>query len=264
MNSTMVHGKEKIRFGFLLTATIKPNITVFSKRNDPQIRERDYCDVLNVLSKTTYPVIFCDSSRYSLKNIEASLSSRPPGTYEVLQFDGGMFPAHLGKGYGELQIIKYALEHSTLLKECDFVVKITGRYFVKNLNEILDTIQREDSTDIVADYDSLSNYTYSGLFVAKPAFFINHLFPLQDFVDDSKKRFFEIALSQAIKNAILDGMTISNFPLRPVITGYSGTWNVKINEKNHQDIKMSFTKIFIIVRGYWKELVKRIQRVFSR
>lgn len=91
----------------------------------------------------------------------------------MLQFDGGNFPAYLGKGYGELQIIKYAVEHSELLEKCDFIVKITGRYLVENIDTFLKELQTEDRTLVVADYDKQGHYTYGGLFIARPVFFIS-------------------------------------------------------------------------------------------
>lgn len=251
-----------MKFCILLTSTIRPNITVFSKRNDPRVRERDYRDVVYALAKTDYPIVFCDSSDYPLDNIKGVLDARAPETYEVLQFDGSTFPAALGKGYGELQIIKYALEHSKILKGCDFIVKITGRYSVQNLEQILDSMKVDGSTLVVADYAPLARYTYSGFFIARPIFFTKYLFPLQDFLNDSEKRFFEIALHQAIQKAEQEGSAVLPFPVKPLISGYSGTWNVKMAEGNYKDIKMSLPKMRIIISAYWKALQNRLRRLF--
>jgi len=262
MNNITSLKKGKIRFAFLLTSTIKPNITVFSKRKDPKIRERDYYGVLSTLAKTNHPIVFCDSSDYSLENMKEVLSSRPSGTYEVLQFDGSVFPPHLGKGYGELQIIRYALEHSTLLKECDFIIKITGRYSVENINQILDAIRVDSSTLIIADYNSSSRYTYSGLFIARPSFFSDHLFSFQEFLNDSEKRFFEIAFHRAIQKAVSEGGGVLQFPIKPIITGYSGTWDVKMAKGDYRAIEMSFAKIQIITLAYARVLRSKIKAFF--
>lgn len=256
--------KEKIKYCILLTATIKPNVTVFLKRNDPKVREQDYKNVIRTLVDTGYPIVFCESSNYPSEDIKNLLARRVPSTYNLLQFNGGNFPAHLGKSYGELQIIKYALEHSVLLKECDLVIKITGRYSVENLTEVLNAIQSEDGVDIIADHDQSVRHTYSGFFIARPDFFTRYLFPLQEQINDSEKKHFEIALHQAIQDATRGGMTVSNFPVKPIIGGYSGTWGVKMAKGNYKDIEMSFAKISIVARGYWKELVKRVQRAFTK
>jgi len=252
--------RKKIQYGILLTSSIRPNITNFSKRNDPKIRERDYREVLEALVKTSYPIVFCDNSDYPLENIKNSLSSRLPETYEVLQFDGSTFPPHLGKGYGELQIIKYAMNHSKILKECDFVVKITGRYSVQNITEILDAIQVKNDTMIIADYDKLSSYTYSGLFIAKPSFFFNYLFSFQEFLNDSEKRFFEHALFQAIQKVVNEGGGVLPFPVKPSITAISGTWNVRLKRGSYTEIGMSFTKMWAICGSYAKALLRRFKK----
>lgn len=252
-----------MRFGILLTSTVQPNITVFSRRNNPLERERDYCEVVRTLVKTDYPIVFCDNSNYPLKNIKEILNSRSPETYEVHQFDGSTFPVFLGKGYGELQIIKYALDHSKILKECDFVVKITGRYVVQNLEHILDSVRAGnfDSVNVIADYRNQSRYTYSGFFIARPIFFTKYLFPLQSFINDSEGKHFETALHQAIQKSIREGNDASLFPEKPSISGYSGTWNVKMAKGNYKDIVLSLPKLRIIISAYGRVLKNRLQKL---
>lgn len=253
-------GKGKNKFCFLLSSTIKPNITVYSKRNNPKIREKDYCSVVEALVKTNLPIVYCDSSDYPLDNIEKILSEFLPNSYEILQFDGSTFPPELGKGYGEMQIVKYALEHSKLLKECDYVIKITGRYCVENIKNIIDLILSQEGATVIADYDKKSNYTYSGLFIASPIFFFDYLFAFQSFINDSEGRFFEHALHKAITQFVDSGGAVSCFPVRPIITGYSGTWNVKMDKNNYKDIVMSPTKFKMILQAYWIGLKKRLNR----
>lgn len=251
-----------VRFCILLTSAIKPHSTAFSKRNDPVQREQDYIGVIRALAQTNYPIVYCDCSDYPLTNIKKELSFRPADTYEVLQFDGSTFPPPRGKGFGEFQIIKYATEHSVLLANCDFIVKITGRYSIENIVEILESIQVGNDTVMIADYDRQSRYTYSGLFIARPAFFTEYLFPLENFIDDSKSQFFEIALHKAIQHAVNDGKEVLPFPVKPIVSGVSGTWNVRMARGDYRAIEMSFTKVRMICRGYVKELRRRISSLF--
>lgn len=249
----------EMKFGILLTSTIRPHITSFTKRTRPQTREQDYCDVVRALAHTNFPVVFCDSSDYSLAKVQAAFGERQTTSYELLQFDGNIFPPERGKGYGELQIISYALRHSHLLNECDFIVKITGRYRVENLEEIIREIHLPDSVSVVADYSESSRYTYSGFFIARPQFLTQYLIPYLSWVDDSQGRHFEMALHQAIREA---GGACA-FSVVPRISGYSGTWNVKMQKGNYKDIAMSLPKVRIVLLAYWKQVTHRLQRFWQ-
>lgn len=70
-------------------------------------------------------------------------------------------------------------------------------------------------------------------------------------------------LHEAIQKAEAEGFTVLQFPVKPVITGYSGTWDVKIAPGDYHDIEMSFQKLRIIFSSYWNELVSRITKPFQ-
>lgn len=60
------------------------------------------------------------------------------GVWNLLHLKGNEeFDRKKGKGYGEALILEYALEHSLFVHQCDFLVKITGRLKLLNVNSMI-------------------------------------------------------------------------------------------------------------------------------
>ena len=252
-----------ISFCIVLTASIDPKGMSLVKRDNVLVREQDYIEVIQSLISKPYAVVFCENSGYSLDAIKFCLEKRTFKFNEVLQFDGQQFPRHLGKGYGELMILEYATAQSKLIATSDYVVKITGRYKVLNLDNVLESIHMTNAF-VIADFKPSGRYTYSGVFICKPAFISLYLNKYKSFLDDSKNQTMEVALHNAIKDAIRDGYECIPFACKPVVEGYSGTWNVEIEKNNFNAIKMSIPKMKMILKAYSREFIKKTMRVWRK
>ncbi len=81
-------------------------------------------------------LVICDGSGYDFSEI---VKNRFPGrSIECLFFENDkQLVALHGKGYGEGEIIKYALRHSLFLKGADWFAKCTGKLWVDNFPECL-------------------------------------------------------------------------------------------------------------------------------
>jgi hypothetical protein len=249
----------KPKISILLTATIDPKGMTFTDRNDPIVRENDYLLALEkYIANTSYPIVFCENSGYNLTRVKQTLV-KTKREHEIIQFDGQNFPKKLGKGYGELLIIKHALEHSSILKNSDYIIKITGRYYSKNLNAVMSQLESEDDLFVLSDFNKDSIHTYSGVFAATPEFFNSYLIKYLYFLDDSKKQPMELALHKAIENAQIDQKKCSSFNTKLIVEGYSGTHNVKIAKANYNDIVFSLPKLNSIIFPK----LKRIARYFG-
>lgn len=247
-----------MKISILLTATINPSTTFLLKRRDPIIREGDYLSTLEKLFHSVpYPIVFCENSNYQSEKITSIFKKNDWRPCELIQYSEAPFPVQRGKGYGEMRIIKYAMEHSSILKESDFIIKITGRYCVENLKEIISTLN--ETIYVMSDYDQNKIYTYSGLFIAKPDFFMHYLFKYLDFIDDSKKRPMEFVLQKAIEEAKKDNRQCVPFAESPIIEGYSGTWDVKIDKKDYNTISFSIAKIKVTVFPKIKYILKKLK-----
>ena len=54
--------------------------------------------------------------------------------FEWISFQGNTTKTQeKGKGYGEGEIIEYAINHSQLLAKSKMLMKLTGRFYVKNM-----------------------------------------------------------------------------------------------------------------------------------
>jgi hypothetical protein len=82
-------------------------------------------------------LVICDGSNFDFSAIV--LDKFPGANIECLCFENDKDSvARYGKGYGEGEIVKYALVHSVYLKESDYFAKCTAKLWVENFFECLD------------------------------------------------------------------------------------------------------------------------------
>lgn len=125
----------------LLTGCIDPGSTPFLKLRDTQTRLADYlASIARWIDESDFgSIVFCENSGYSHSYEDLVERARAAGKrLEVLSYRGNEGAQLYGKGYGEGEIIKHALEHSSLLKDKKSFYKATGRIFVRNINSILE------------------------------------------------------------------------------------------------------------------------------
>lgn len=71
---------------------------------------------------------------------------------EFISLDCNDFPRKLGKGYGECLLIEKGLEKSSLIKTVTHFAKLTGRIYLKNITQILET---SPECDCLCDYKDM-------------------------------------------------------------------------------------------------------------
>lgn len=212
----------KRKICILLTACVNPDGMAYTALQDPEERQRQYVEALDFyLKETNTPVVFVENTLTDFSSqYKSSIDS---GRLEYLTFDGNNYDKKLGKGYGEAKLIMYAYEHSRILKECDYVVKITGRLIIRNIKNIiiskwflLNNIFRCDFVRV--------GVLYSMLFVASPLCLYQMMRRNACNINDSRGVYFEHVLYNAITERNV--LTIPFF--KPVqIEGVSGTSNRK-------------------------------------
>ena len=130
--------------GILLTCTvnINNNIRQLVLRNSETRKNIYIKSIRQWLEKTNFPIVVVDNSNYNFPelNIEKELYK---GRFEIISFDGTT-KKHCekiiekdSKGIYELFSIIYAYENSFLLRNLDYIIKVTGRYFIPNLEDNL-------------------------------------------------------------------------------------------------------------------------------
>jgi hypothetical protein len=208
----------------LLTATIDARNVSFVERTDPLERAKDYRDALRWLAGASLssPVVFCENSGYDLTEFVRDLEGNGPSV-EWLQFCAPRCDPSVGKGRGELGIIRYAVDNSATISSADLVVKVTGRYKILNICRVLASLERPILPMVIADLRRWLSFADSRMFAFHPSFAPRYLYRFESQLDDSKGFYFEHALSRAIHLALAEGATWAPWCVEPDIGGRSGT-----------------------------------------
>ena len=128
----------------ILTSTVNVNLNKLclfqTNKND---RLQVYLkSILQWLNNTNFPIIVVDNSghHYEELNNEKNIYKH---RFEVITFDekeieeAKYLEHNNSKGSSEIFSIHYALHHSTLIKPNHFIIKITCRYFIPELENYL-------------------------------------------------------------------------------------------------------------------------------
>ncbi len=84
----------------------------------------------------TLPLVLCDGSNFDFSTLV--LAKFPNARIEYLFFDNDQHAVqNFGRGYGEGEIIRYALNHSRFIAEAGYFAKCTSKLWVNNFQECL-------------------------------------------------------------------------------------------------------------------------------
>lgn len=228
----------------LLTATINPDGMAFTNLQDSSIRKQHYLSAINYyLSNTDLKIVLVENSNYDLSPYFIDEIKRR--RIEILFFNGNTFDKSLGKGYGEMLILKYALFHSDFVKESNNILKITGRYKILNIDYFVKYINNIDKNNIGLYVHENFSYCHSTIFVANKDFLLNYLFRFGDLIDDTKNYFFEIALKNAFLSYLQNNHYYKPFAQVVRIKGVFGTYNVNYNDSYYNWLKTQIKYFFL-------------------
>jgi hypothetical protein len=214
----------------LLTASIKVGEIVNTKYTNSELRKNDYINSLfYYLNRTNNKIVFVentntDLSEYFFKYIE-------DGRLEMLTFEGNKFNPNLGKSFGEIEIIEFAINNSKILNSCNNILKITGRYQILNINTLNLLFQKYENSLIGSFFCKLEMMD-SRIFLAPRFFYLQCLLEYKHFIDESKQKYFEHALALACFKFLSNPNNIFfEFNHLPRIHGTFATFNKKYNSR---------------------------------
>lgn len=213
----------------LLTGCIDPQNMIYTDLLNKNVRERQYIDAIEFyLCKTELPILFVENSGNDISNHFKVYETNK--RIEFLTFNGNDFEKKLGKGYGEMKILEYAIAHSNFIEQTDFIFKITGRYKILNINKY---IKRYNSNynifDIYINFKNNLSFADSRFFCATKHFFSNFLVNNKYIINDSENIYFEHVLSNAVHEFIINGYSYSGLKHYPRISGVYATKGIKYN-----------------------------------
>lgn len=225
----------------IITGTIKPDSSMTQLViKDERERMRQYVDSLLFFIKSGAfrKIVFCDNSNYGTKSLSflKQTADEHCVNLEMLSFQGDvkMITKH-GKGYGEGEIMSYVFQHSELVRDEEFFVKITGRMKIDNIKKIVSYMKKNKT------YFNIPNYTIKDIYDTRiygmpvkqfKEYFLNGFIRVQD----DEGIYLEHVYTDILKN---EGIKVANFPRYPRIVGISGStgnvygyteWKCKIKD----------------------------------
>jgi hypothetical protein len=210
----------------LLTATIHCKDTPFIKRQDPEIRESDYRWAvegwMGVEGYDTF--LFCENSGADLSRLEkyAASINRFGHNLVFLSLKDNSRSSERGKGYGEMEIIRHAIERLKDRASDQMLVKVTGRYRARNAAHFFSQLPSMHGEIICSIGENLT-FTDSRLFAISLGCARDHLLPRQEEINEFEHKYFEHALSDAVHETILAGGKWFPLPCDPSLYGFEGT-----------------------------------------
>lgn len=123
------------KVAILLTACINPSGMAMTALQDVTERRMQYSNALRYyLDNTSAPVVFAENSNTDISHdFQSYIDS---GRLEYITLAGNDYDKSLGKGYGEATMIIYAIQNSRILSQAKYVIKITGRLIVENIQDV--------------------------------------------------------------------------------------------------------------------------------
>lgn len=218
----------------VLSAAVNPGEPASVVRADPAVRQADYLESLRrwiEVSEARFPleILFCDNSGWPLE--EMARSARQYASRTRVDFVQ-LGPTGLGKGVGEAMIVDHVIQSELPERDVDFVVKCTGRLFVKNCLPALRRLGQD--VDLMCALDAQLRFADSRFFVARKEVFSTRLAGLGPEIDDSRHVYFEHALLRRALGAVADGARWVPFPSPLLFVGRSATDGTKYDGPREQ------------------------------
>lgn len=131
----------------IITGCIKPVNQKHLKITNCNERLKQYLDsVLFYINKSSYGIIiFCENSNYEYDYQwleEEAIKNKKEFEWISFQGDTSLIEEN-GKGVGEGEILKYAIDRSKY--QFDYIEKVTGRLIVKNIDQIENRIDYKNT-----------------------------------------------------------------------------------------------------------------------
>jgi hypothetical protein len=247
---------QDVDFVILLTSTIKVrNDVPILNRSNTNTRLSDYQQSLAqwMDEKNTPKLVFCENSGYDLSSLEKNCRENNPHQKEIefISFVNNNYPIEFGKGYGEMNIIEYALKNSRLIHPDSLVIKITGRLYIAGIGDIIKRMRKKQIADCYCNMRGNLNWAQSYIFCATVSFIKEYLLPRKHLINDQNEVYFEHVLARAVHASLADGKAWSTLPGFLNIKGFSASSGDNYSRSIISQIKghlFYHLKIFVMFR----------------
>lgn len=212
------------RYVILLTACVNPKNMSYTYLMNEDVRRQQYRVALDFyLQNTLLPIVFCENTQCDFSGTFQNYIDVK--RLEYLTFDGNNFDKSRGKGYGETEIMEYALIHSRFFQCADIVIKITGRLQLRNIESMLKINRLIMSSVIQTNCINVKSRMMDSRVIFAPVDFLkNDLIVRKEMLNDSKEIYFEHILYLSICEQ--KHFLYFPFVIAPDIVGISGTTGI--------------------------------------
>jgi len=206
--------------------------------------------------RTISEIVFCENTNFTYDySILKEKALRNGKKLEIISFTGDYSNIQLkGKGFGEGEIIKYALKNSGILRNCDVFFKLTGRLIVKNMDEIVASTLSENGFIYHPKmiYQIPKDHIETFFYKVNKALYTKYLINAHQEVDESRFQYLEHIFFEQ-----LSLLEIRSFKVVPLISGFSGT-SGNPYELGTKEMILEKINYFIGVHNLKKTVTERI------
>jgi len=231
-----------------ITATINCGQTPAVKRADPEERKQDYLTAFRTWMSLNCDtdILFCENSQADLTLFRDEADKYTGnGTIRLLSFDGNDGAQRKGKGYGEIEMLRYAFNTLPKLLGYRYIIKVSGRYRVSNCVQLIEQI-RKMSADLICDVHANLTYGDTRTVAFKPQIALTQLIPYQNELDEASGILIEHLMAKCLHRTLLAGGSWAPLPCTPICDGISGSWNTPQSDtliyRFKQDIKRKLAR----------------------
>lgn len=214
-------------FTLLVTGTISPpNQVPFLELKDETARYKQYKEsILNLLeSRYINKLIFCENSGSEIELDhfkEKAMSYNKQFEYITFEADDRNITSN-GKGFGEGEIILYALNNSELLRSEKFFFKLTGRLNITNIDNILkESVEGVNYFNRV-EFFRKNNKVDTRFYGVNISDYLSYLASAYESVRDNDGRYLEHVFYERLSNSNLIHRSTVYYPRFTGISGSSG------------------------------------------
>ncbi len=213
----------------IMTWSIKVNKNMPFHRHIPlEERLKQYIDtiIFYITKSNFWEIVYCDWNWFDIKQLSflKDLAYIYGKTLELISFDNDQnLVVEKWKWYGENKIIEYVTDNSELIKNHKCFYKITGRYIVKNINNIIKNEEKKENIFFLSPFRKPSLAT--SFFKCNKNLFKKQLYGLWEYVNDKEWYYLENIYYRTLKEYKDKwDWKIECFKELPEFTGFMWSW----------------------------------------
>ena len=168
-------------------------------------------------------LVIVDGSDYDFSSRIDQLDGRAAKRVEFLRFRNDVARVQAqGKGYGEGEIVRYALVNSPTLQTSEYFAKCTGKLYVQNYARCLAAFDNDFQCAVNGkrEIESLD----LRLYFASRGFWLRSLADAHERVNDPARYFLEHSYLDRFREIGFRGFTLT---VPPIVVGRSGSDNIE-------------------------------------